>query len=188
MNFAFDHVVHYVENSELVIDFLEKKSIHAQKGGIHKDRPTHNVLSHFDLSYIEYLEISDKKKLEGMNHSKHSMINTIIKNRYEEGFARCVISTNQIEEVGYLFRKKGMDVEGPIYLSREQPDGSLLEWKLLFIGDNNGGLELPYFIQWGSNDEDRRRDLMEKKLIVNDPSQLTFSHITFAVHDLKETF
>lgn len=187
MHFAFDHIVHYIEEPEEAIRTLGSKGIHAVEGGAHQNRPTYNALSHFDLSYIEFLSTSDRKKLEQMKHPEHSLIQTIIKKQFKVGFARFIIRTDDIEAAAQHFLDKGLTVNGPVYLSREQPDGSLLEWRLLFIGDEKGGLELPYFIQWNESDEERKKELIEREIIVSHPAEVTFSHIKIAVNDLEKT-
>src|SRR5699024_5770779 len=166
---------------------LNSKGIMAYKGGEHKNRPTYNVLSYFDLSYIEFIGTSNKEELERMEHPNFSMIKTIINNNYKEGFARFVISTNQIEELADYFREKGLYVNGPIYLSRELIDGTLLEWDLLFVGDGSEGLEFPYFIQWAQNRKRRRKDLIDRNMNIKQSSNLDFSHITLAVNELRNT-
>ncbi|WP_080875890.1 VOC family protein [Oceanobacillus timonensis] len=187
MHFAFDHIVHFIENPEEAIRTLKSKGIHAVEGGAHKNRPTYNVLSHFDLSYIEYLGTSDRQALEEMEHPQHSMIQTIMKKGFQEGFVRFIIRTDNIEAAAQRFSDKGLTVNGPVYLSREQPDGSLLEWQLLFIGDEKDELELPYFIQWNESDEERKKALTEREMIVSHPAEASFSHINIAVNDLERT-
>ncbi|MFD1067524.1 VOC family protein [Oceanobacillus locisalsi] len=187
MHFAFDHIVHFIEDPEKATRTLKNKGIHAVEGGVHQNRPTYNALSHFDLSYIEYLGTSDRQMLEEMEHPQHSMIQTIIKKGFQEGFVRFIIRTDNIEAAAQRFSDKGLTVNGPVYLSREQPDGTLLEWQLLFIGDEKDTLELPYFIQWNESDKERKKALTEKEIIVSHPAEASFSHINIAVNDLERT-
>lgn len=186
MDFQFDHLVHYVEEPYQVIPILKEKGIHAVKGGKHQNRPTYNVLSYFDLSYIEYIGTTNRQELEAIKHPKYSNIETIINDNYQEGFVRFVVRTKDIEAAATHFRQKGLDIVGPKPLSRRRPDGTLLEWKLLYVGSEDESLQLPYIIEWGETDEERRKDLIEQQTIVEHPSDARFSHVTFAVNDLDD--
>src|SRR5690625_3978597 len=185
--FSFDHIVHYCEDPHQVIPFLKEKGIHAVIGGEHQRRPTYNVLSYFDLSYIEFIGTSDREELQEMDHGPFSMIQTIIDSDFSAGFKRFVLRTNDIEAAKDHFLKEGLQVNGPVALSRKKPDGSILEWKLLFIGRDNDRLEYPYMIQWGKEDDLLRRDLINEGAIDTQDQQLKISHINIAVKDLPRT-
>src|SRR5690625_3509001 len=185
--FSFDHIVHYVKDPISVIPRLWKRKIHSDIGGEHQRRPTHNVLSYFGLSYIEFIGTSNKEKLQQMNHGPFSMIQTIIDSEFTEGFKRFVLRTDNINKAKSHFLKKGLLVHGPIPLSRKKPDGTVLEWKLLFIGDDNSNLEYPYIIQWGKNDELLKSELIKDGTIIRDGTQPKFSSINIVVNHLTET-
>lgn len=186
VNFDFDHIVHYTKNPNDVIPFLRNRGIHAVEGGEHQKRPTFNVLSYFDLSYIEFIGTTNKNELQRTEHLKHSLMDTIVKGKFTEGFARFILRTDDIERARRHFIHKGLTVNGPVPLSRKRPDGSVLEWKLLFIGDRYEGLEFPYIIQWGTSDEKLREDLIKREVILPN-NNFTFSHITIAVNHLEHT-
>lgn len=183
MDFMFDHLVHYVEEPNDVIPYLKQKGIHAVEGGKHGNRPTYNTLSYFDLSYIEYIGTSNRQELEKINHPRFSNIETIINDQYKEGFVRFVVRTNNIEAAAEHFRSKGLTVVGPTPLSRKRPDGTWLEWKLLYVGSDDEQLQLPYVIEWGESDEERRTELKNINTITEHPSGAVFSNVTFAVHN-----
>ncbi|MET3697772.1 hypothetical protein ABID53_002132 [Bacillus oleivorans] len=170
-----------------MITVLKEKGIHAVDGGHHQNRPTYNALCHFDLSYIEFISASDKKKLRLMNHPKFSLMESIIKNGFTEGFIRFIVRTHDIQKTAAYFENKGLEVIGPVPLSRVTPDGSVSRWKLLFVGDTNDGPNFPYFIQWDESDNDRIRNLVEKGIIGKHSYRTKFSHITIAVKDLEKT-
>lgn len=186
MDFQFDHLVHYMEDPHQAIADLKEEGIHAVEGGKHGNRPTFNVLTYFDLSYIEIIGTSDKQTLEQMNHPRHSMIETIIESGYKEGFVRFVVRTSDIQQAAEHFRSKGLTVNGPVPLSRKRPDGTLLEWNLLFIGKEDEDLQLPYIIQWNESDAERREDLTERGVIAPHDTEAEFSHVHFAVHDVNQ--
>lgn len=187
MDFKFDHLVHFVEEPYEVIPILKERGIHAVEGGQHENRPTYNVLSYFDLSYIEFIGTSNREELEAMTHPKYSNIESIIHNHYQEGFVRFVIRTENIDKAADHFKKKGLEVVGPKPLSRRRPDGTLLEWKLLYVGKEDEALQLPYIIEWGENDETRKKELMDQHIIAEHLSGASFSHVTFAVNHLDAT-
>ncbi|PWA10668.1 hypothetical protein DCC39_10900 [Pueribacillus theae] len=187
MGFKFDHLVHFVEKPKKVIKELEKRGIHAVEGGKHQNHGTYNALCYFDLSYIEFLGTYDRELIKQTKHPRHSMRETIVKNKFKEGFVRFAVRTTDIEGVAARFREKGLTVNGPVPLSRQRPDGSVIEWRLLYAGDENGALELPFIIQWNESDEERRTDLIERQTIVSHPSKATFSHLSLAVNDLEQT-
>lgn len=187
MDFKFDHVVHYTNDPNEAISVLREYGIHAVEGGQHQSRSTYNVLSYFDLSYIEFISSNDKRSLEETEHPENSLMATLIKNKFKEGFARFVMRTSDIEKTANRFREKGLHVIGPVPLSRKSPDGTLIEWQLLFVGEQQKGLEYPYFIQWNEQDGERRQDLIERKVVIPGSMGATFSHIKIAVHDVEAT-
>ncbi|MGE6258358.1 VOC family protein [Heyndrickxia sporothermodurans] len=187
MSFQFDHLVHFVEEPKKVIKVLEENGIHAVEGGVHQNRGTYNALSYFDLSYIEFLSTYDRKLVEQTEHLKYSLIETVVQNGFKEGFTRFAIRTNDINASAEHFRQKGLEVYGPVPLSRKRPDGSLLHWRLLYVGKSGEELSLPFIIQWDENDDERRKDLIERGVIKSHSAQIQFSHISIAVRELEKT-
>lgn len=187
MKFAFDHLVHFVEEPKDMIAALEKQGIYAVEGGVHLNRGTYNTLSYFDLSYIEFLGTYDRELVKKSNHPKYSLMETVVEDGFKEGFERFAIRTTDIEGAAQHFREKGLSVNGPFPLSRKRPDGSIIEWQLLYAGSENEELNLPFIIQWNEKDEERRSDLIERKVIKLHPSKASFSHITIVVKNIDET-
>lgn len=187
LNFMFDHLVHFVEEPEKAIALLKEKGIAAVEGGMHENRGTYNAVSYFDLSYIELLSTYDKELVRQTKHPKHSFLETVAKEQFTEGFSRIAIRTTDIEGAAKHFREKGLTIYGPEAFSRKRPDGSLVEWQLLYIGGSDDELELPFIIQWKEDDEERKQELTKRNVIQPHPSEAVFSHVTFAVHDLEKT-
>ena len=46
-----------------------------------------------------------------------------------------MIRTDDIEGAANYFRGKGLQVNGPVPKSRKTPDGRVIEWHLLYIGE-----------------------------------------------------
>lgn len=187
MSFTFDHLVQFVDEPKKAIEMLQENGIHAVEGGEHTSLATYNTLSYFDLSYIEFLGTYDRTFFEQLDHQKHSLTETIANDKLVEGFSRFAARTTDIEGAANHFREKGLTVTGPHPLSRRRPDGSVISWQLLYAGDDSEDLQLPFIIQWDESDEERRADQIAKGVIAPHPEGVSFSHVTFAVRDLKGT-
>ncbi len=187
MNFEFDHLVHFTLEPNKAIEVLEEKGIHAVEGGSHSRGSTYNTLSYFDLSYIEFLGATDTLLLKEIDHPRHSLLEKVVKDNFQDGFAKFAIRTTNIEAAAEHFREKGLTVTGPVPLSRTRPDGSVINWKLLYVGEEKASLDLPFIIEWEESDEERRSDLTNRNVITDHPSEATFSHLTFVVDQLEET-
>ncbi|TSB44771.1 VOC family protein [Alkalicoccobacillus porphyridii] len=190
MNLQFDHVIHYVDAPKEVQNDLNQQGFHCVYGGRHEQRGSYNTLLHFGLSYIEYLGIDDFEKFKeaGAQDVTYSPFSTIASDSFKEGFAKICIRTTHLEELAETFKAKGLNVNGPVPLSRRQPDGKLLEWSLLFVGDENSDLPLPFFIDWHQSDEQREQSLRNSGVIANNANQhLQIQQIDMAVRDVKET-
>lgn len=187
MNYSFDHLVHFVEETSDVITSLKKLGIQGVEGGVHQNYGTRNMLSYFDLSYIEFLTTYDRELVKQLDHYKYSLMETIVNDHFEEGFSRFAIRTTDIEATAKKLANKGLDVTGPMPLSRKRPDGRVIDWQLLFVGSSKEELPLPFIIQWNESDEERRKDLISRKVIVPHPAGVSFSHVSFAVKNAQET-
>lgn len=187
MQFQFDHVVQYTDEPNKAIEGFKEKGINVVEGGAHNRGGTYNTLSYFDLSYIEFLGTTDIELLKDMEHPGHSLLETIVNNNFKEGFAKFAIRTTNIEAAAKHFREKGLTANGPFPLARKRPDGSVIEWQLLYPGEKGESLGLPFIIQWNESDEERKKDLTERNTITEHPSEAQFSHLTFAVDDLTKT-
>lgn len=185
--FQFDHVVQYLEKPEDIISKLKEHGIHALEGGRHEGRGTYNALSYFDLSYIEFLGSYDKPLVAESKPVHHSMIETIIAKDFEEGFVRFAARTEDIHAEAEKFKALGLTVNGPFPLYRKRPDGSVISWQLLYIGEENDSLKLPFIIQWDDNDEVRRQQQIEQGVIGLQQPNVDFEGVLFAVENAEET-
>src|SRR5699024_8876683 len=105
---------------------------------------------------------------------------------YQEGGARIALRSNDLQADADRFRELGLDVVGPTDLSRKRPDGSVLSWKLLFVGKPGEYPELPFFIEWDDSDEERTRDLIEQGTLAEHPiSDITLESVGIAVKDIE---
>lgn len=185
--FQFDHIVHFVDKPEEVIEELKKAKIHAVEGGAHENKGTYNALSYFDLSYIEYLGTYDRSLVVQLGSPRHGLTETLLKKNFEEGLVRFSIRTTDIEGVAKHLQEQELTVVGPEPLYRKRPDGSIISWKLLFVGEENNSLKLPFIIQWDDDDDKRRLEQIEHGVIGKQPENLKFAGVTFAVVDAEYT-
>ncbi|QTD40277.1 VOC family protein [Sporosarcina sp. Te-1] len=102
--------------------------------------------------------------------------------------ARVALRTSDIQKTASHFTSQGLIVNGPVRMHRRRPDGSLVKWQLLYVGHEEEGPELPFFIQWDEGDEDRRQDLIRNKSIRNHPAggSMQLNHVGIAVNDLEK--
>ena len=190
MNLQFDHIIHFMDKPEDGMEELNKRGIHTVNGGSHENRGSYNTLSHFGLSYIELLGIYDQQLFanSGAAQLTYSPFEDIAKNHFSEGFAKINLRTTNLDEVARKLTSHGIKTNGPIPLSRRKPDGSLLEWELLYAGGHQGQLPLPFFIDWGVRDEERFESLKKDGTIrPHAAGDLSIDSILFAVRDAKET-
>ncbi|MDM8102196.1 MULTISPECIES: VOC family protein [Oceanobacillus] len=185
MHFQFDHLVHFVDSPEEAKEALKKLGLHAVDGGKHDNGGTYNALSHFDLSYIELIGVFDKQ-LADQPAEKYSLRDTFQKDDYASGLSRIALRSRNLEEEAKRFKSLGLEVIGPVPLGRKRPDGSMIHWKLLFAGNPEEKLSLPFFIEWEETDEERRETLKKQGTIAaHQKGNLSLESVGFAVKDAK---
>lgn len=184
MELAFDHIVHLVQDPVEAAAHFRAHGLHALEGGRHANWGTYNSLCYFDLSYIEFLGIFDRTLAEAEQE------NLLVRDSArrlpnQEGFARIALRTKDIVRTASELKERGLHVIGPFPGSRIRPDGKRLEWSMLFVESEDSALSLPFFIQWGESDAERRMDLQERGVIApHSIGQLSLGAVKFAVKDL----
>ncbi|GIO23066.1 VOC family protein [Oceanobacillus sp. J11TS1] len=187
MRFTFDHLVHFVGSPEEARDELRELGLHVVDGGRHENGGTYNTLSYFGLSYIELIGLFDKRLAE-QSAEKYSLRDTFQKDNYAIGLSRIALRSQNLDEEAKRFKALGLDVNGPVPLSRKRPDGSVVKWKLLFAGNTEDKLDLPFFIQWDESDDERLRDLKEQETIAeHNRGNLALAAVGFAVENAEAT-
>lgn len=186
LRFSFDHLVHLVNDPNFSIQRFQQAGVCAQQGGRHEQWGTFNSLCYFGLSYIEFLGV-DNPELAALVCDNDLAPQAMRELPEKEGLARVAIRTDNIKRMAEKVKKLGYQVTGPFAGSRKRMDGTTLQWEMFFMEDNHGELALPFFIQWGQTDEQRREDLLRQSMIVNHPlGQLSLAHVAFAVRDLTQ--
>ncbi|HDR7793942.1 TPA: VOC family protein [Bacillus luti] len=184
---AFDHLVHAVHcTPEEAAKQMQGLGFHTVLGGEHTNWGTWNSLCYFDLSYIEFLSVQHEEKAK---KAENPLVQeTVVKLQNGEGMLQIAIRTNEIEELADRFNKHGLHTIGPFEGKRMRNDGRLLEWKMLFVKQEETGPKLPFFIQWNETDEERRNDLRNIGTITehkNEVQQIETIH--YAVKNVRET-
>lgn len=185
MSFQFDHLVHFVDSPEKTKEELKQLGLHAVDGGKHDNGGTYNALSYFGLSYIELIGVFDKQ-LADQPAEKYSLRDTFQKDYYASGLSRIALRTKDLNKEAQRFRSLGLEVIGPVPLGRKKPDGSMINWKLLFVGDPEEELSFPFFIEWEEPDEERRQGLEEQGTIaVHKRGAICLESVGLAVKDAE---
>ncbi|MCY1026032.1 VOC family protein [Mammaliicoccus sciuri] len=182
MNLKFDHIIHYVDGIES-IEFPHQY-IQAIQGGKHTQLGTYNQLSYIDLHYIEWIDVFDAalaRSYAQTEEGRLSFANTFKDEHVQEGFKRICLRTQNISSVKTHLEQFDLDIVGPIEMSRTKPDGTTIQWQLLYLDDKQE-LNLPFIIQWGESDEEREASLED-----NFHYNLSIDEVTIQVGNLQES-
>ncbi|AAT61747.1 TPA: VOC family protein [Bacillus anthracis] len=183
----FDHLVHAVHGTpEEAAKQMQELGFHTALGGEHTTWGTWNSLSYFDLSYIEFLAVQHEEKAK---EAENPLVQeTVVKLQDGEGMLQIAIRTDAIEELADKFSKYGLQTIGPFEGKRMRKDGRLLEWKMLFVKQEENGPKLPFFIQWNETDEERRKDLRNIGTITEHKNKVQqIETVHYAVKNVRET-
>ncbi|MBJ8054174.1 VOC family protein [Bacillus cereus] len=184
---ALDHLVHAVHcTPEEAAKQIQALGFHTALGGEHMTWGTWNSLCYFDLSYIEFLAVQHEEKAK---QAENPLVQeTVVKLQNGEGMLQIAIRTNEIEELAVNLSKHGLQTIGPFEGKRVRKDGRLLEWKMLFVKQEESGPKLPFFIQWNETDEERRADLRKIGTMAEHKNKVQeIETIHYAVKNVRET-
>ncbi|MED0960984.1 VOC family protein [Bacillus paramycoides] len=184
---AFDHLVHAVHcTPEEAAKQMQSLGFHTVQGGQHTNWGTWNSLCYFDLSYIEFLAVQHEEKAK---EAENPLVQeTVVKLQNGEGMLQIAIRTDEIEELAVNLQKHALQTIGPFEGKRVRKDGRLLQWKMLFVKQEEDGPKLPFFIQWNETDEERRNDLRKTGAITEHKNKVQeIKTIYYAVKNVRET-
>ena len=179
MDYALDHVVHFVDKPEIASKYFHAIGLLAVSGGKHEMWGTYNGLSYFGLSYIEWISVFDDELLEKSAKQPYSLHDTYKRMGYHKGLTRVALRSNNLEQIAEKFRTQGYEVYGPENFSRVKPDGDRVSWQLLYVGKKGQDLDFPFFIQWDESDEERLRTLTAQGAV----NKGIIEKVQFAVKD-----
>lgn len=165
----WDHLVHYVNDLAKPVEIFGAHGLVAFKGGSHKDWGTYNALSYFGLTYLEFLGIENLELAKATEH------NLVVKDAVKllpehEVLSRVVIRTDDIEEVAASLKAAGLSLSPIIDGKRLDNEGRLIEWRMMTIAGDFGGLVYPFIIQWSGTDTERVERLTSSGVIKPHPA------------------
>ena len=141
---SLDHVLLGCNDLQRGIEFVEKHTgVRARFGGVHPGRGTQNAL--LSLGKLHYLEIiaPDPKQLEVKQFE-------VIKSLTQPALIGWAAHVKDIDALARKLKAEGLPVDGPSAGSRARPDGKMLRWKAMGIGDERTGV-VPFFIEWSAD-------------------------------------
>ncbi|MFB6210067.1 MAG: VOC family protein [Halobacteriales archaeon] len=138
MDGRIDHVTIAGSDLDTLTATVETVGLATEYGGVHDNGITHmSVLGFDDGSYIELIAT-----VEGADEAP--MWTEYIAT--DAGPAAWAMEVDDIARTAKAGVDAGVKIEGPTYMTRERPDGTLLEWDLVHIGEAAEREKLPFFI------------------------------------------
>lgn len=170
MSVVLDHLVLAVPNLADGIDWFEEESgVRPVIGGAHEGRGTHNALVSLGDSYLELIapdpdqpEPPQPRPFGVSDISAPTLVT----------FAVRPADGGTIDRIIHSAREKGWDPGEALAMSRMQPNGSRLEWKLTFPVAEFGGV-VPFLIDWGDTQnpsETTPQGVLLNDLLVHHPN------------------
>ena len=142
-----DHVVYGVDDLQAGVEELaDRLGVRAALGGKHVGRGTHNALLALGGdSYLEFIAVDPDQS--GAAGQVSFGLDRLHLPRLVGWAAR----VTDIEPAAQRARDRGYD-PGPVQaMSRQRPDGVLLEWHLTRNPPDPGRIPVPFLIDWGSS-------------------------------------
>ncbi len=146
---ALDHIIIPAHNpKEAAEEFARKHSLRITKGGEHPHWGTYNYLAYFqNNAYIEWIGIND---IEVAQQSTNPLIEQVVEalSNDIEHPVQYALRTDEMNQYMEHFDAMEFAYSEPFTGSRGRPDGSVLEWKMLFPICPTMN-PLPFLIEWG---------------------------------------
>ncbi|ALX49160.1 VOC family protein [Lentibacillus amyloliquefaciens] len=145
---ALDHIVVAARDPEKAAeDFGKEHNITVTEGGRHANWGTYNYLAYLrNDCYIEWIGIFDETTAA---KSDNPLIHLLFRELAEghEAPIQIALRTDQMDGNIKNLDELEIPYTGPVPGSRKRPDGSLLEWRMLF--PEREQQVLPFLIEWG---------------------------------------
>ena len=116
-------------------------------GGVHPGNGTRNAL--LGLSNSSYLEIIGPDKKQNLENT----LGELLVSKNTSGIRAWAVAVSDLASVADVAQELGFRVRDRKEMSRKTPEGSLLEWELLFLED----ALLPFFIDWKGSEHPARK-------------------------------
>lgn len=147
--YMLDHLLLGCSDLDQGIAFVEKHTgVRPAVGGVHPGRGTRNAL--LALGPSRYLEVIAPDPAQTDVPKVRAELPAMLKQLTTPTLVDWAVHTTDIAAVASRCRQAGIAFQGPIAGSRARPDGKMLHWQTLNLGDDHDGL-IPFFIQWGTD-------------------------------------
>ena len=114
----------------------------AAPGGAHPGLGTRNALLSLGESvYLEVIAPDPEQVLTGTLGARLATLSA-------PGLITWAAATPDLESVASGAAGLSLSVRGPVPTERRAPDGTVLRWRLLFVGGHGFGGLVPFFIDW----------------------------------------
>ena len=169
--FELDHVLFGGDSLEEMETAFAEDGLFTEYGGPHGNGRTHNaVLGFTDGSYLELIAPIDRDRRAPR---RDDLL------RGNAGPCGWALETSDIADAVDVFRTRGIEMDAPIELTRERPDGRHLRWKLAFPGDFGPGTFYPFLIE----DITPRTDRIDPAAVTDAPELTGLSKVLLGVQD-----
>ena len=141
---AIDHVLLAVSDlGAAAAQLRERHGLTALPGGRHPGAGTANMIVPLGPDYLELIAIVDPAEAEG-NPLSRRVSGAIARGAT---FATWAVRVPDLDLAKRVLASQGIESLGPRDGSRQRPDGVLLRWRTLHVGE---GLEpaIPFLIEW----------------------------------------
>jgi hypothetical protein len=138
MELRLDHVTVAGRSLDALDGAFESVGLPPTYGGTHSNGVTHmSTLSLPDGNYVECISTREAGA-ESPWWDAHI--------RTDAGPCAWCVRVPDAAEAAATFRNRGVTVDGPHEFARERPDGTRLEWELVYLGGGDPGSVLPFCI------------------------------------------
>jgi hypothetical protein len=138
-----DHIMWGARDLDAGVAFLEAKSgVRAVFGGVHPKRGTRNAL--LSLGKGRYLEIL---ALDPAQTNAQDVRARELEHLTSPRILTWAAATRDIDTLDKKLRSAGLQTSGVVAGSREKPDGTVLRWKTLAVGEQDEDI-VPFVIEW----------------------------------------
>ncbi|AHF79095.1 hypothetical protein Sant_P0048 (plasmid) [Sodalis praecaptivus] len=159
---TWDHVVHYVNNLDEAIAAFSANQLMAFAGGAHPGWGTHNALSYFGLTYIEFLSIRDRQEVDRAKHDALLARDIAALLPDQQILYRIALRSDNIDATYRSLQQHGLSLSPIQAGKRHDAQGNLIEWRMFTLDGEYQGVAYPIIIQWGEPDEQRLRTLRQR--------------------------
>ena len=181
-----DHVVYFTEKSPaIVVEEQNKLDWHTVVGGRHEKWGTHNALMYIKNAYIEWLAVEHHGIAEEANHQ---LVDLLLRDLSKgEAWGTICFSVEGLTAFNERLKFAGYKTSGVLQAQRKTLDGNLRKWKMLFVDQElSSKLPLPFFIEWGEQEEERFMGLRKDGTITPDNEKLAITECHFSVNHPEE--